>query len=60
MTSDQYRGADILERFSEHQESFKQVVRDSHDLVTTHVVISSPANKHIVHTLDRAFDIIVA
>jgi hypothetical protein len=52
--------ADILERFSEHQETFKKLLRDSQDLVTRHVVISSPANKNIVYTLDRAFDIIVA
>ena len=49
----------IIERFKEHQTELKKLITDSQDLVESGVVISSPSNKNIVYTLERAFDIIV-
>ncbi|MBR9921038.1 MAG: DinB family protein [Bacteroidetes bacterium] len=52
--------ADILERFRKHQSVLMQCIQDSADLVDRGIVISSPANRNIVYSLDKAFDIIVA
>lgn len=51
---------DILDRFETHQAQLKKIIEDSRDLVEKGVIISSPANKHIVYTLEKAFDIIVS
>jgi hypothetical protein len=51
---------DILSRFEKHQSTLKQMIASSSDLLTKGTVISSPANKNIVYTLEKAFDIIVA
>ncbi len=51
--------ADILERFTNHQKAFKTFLLDCRDLVDAGAVIHSPANKNIVYTLERAFEIIV-
>jgi DinB superfamily len=51
---------DIIQRFEKHQNEFKQLIQSSRDLLARGVVISSPANRHIVYTLETAFDIIVA
>ncbi|HRF37808.1 MAG TPA: hypothetical protein PK198_03385 [Saprospiraceae bacterium] len=53
-------GAEILERFSKHQQDLKKLLEDSSDLIQKGAVISSPANRNIVYTLETAFDIIVA
>ena len=50
---------DILERFADHQEQLKKVVITSSELLDLGTVISSPANRNIVYTLETAFDIIV-
>ena len=52
--------ADILREFERHQEELKRRIADSQDLIEQGTVISSPANKWVVYTLEKAFDIIVA
>ena len=51
---------DILDRFGKHQEELKAMMERSGDLLEKGTVISSPANKYVVYTLEQAFDIIVA
>ncbi len=53
-------GADILERFSKHQQDLKKCMENSADLLHQGAVLSSPANRNIVYKLETAFDIIVA
>ncbi len=50
---------DILNRFEQHQEALKALIHNSADLVAKGVVISSPANRNIVYTLEKAFEIII-
>lgn len=52
--------ADILETFTRHHADLKRLISDSEALLQAHKVISSPANRNIVCTLEKAFDIIVA
>lgn len=52
--------AEILDDFSRHQESLKGLIRDARQFVDIRTVISSPANKNIVYTLEKAFEIIIA
>jgi hypothetical protein len=52
--------ADIVPRFLAHQEELQALITSSDDLVERQVVISSPANRHIVYPLEAAFDVIVA
>lgn len=52
-------GADILDRFEQHQFQLKELVRRSSELLDKGTVISSPANRNVVYTLATAFDIIV-
>lgn len=49
---------DILERFVQHQDELKALINGSQDLLEKGTVISSPANKNLVYTLETAFDII--
>jgi hypothetical protein len=51
-------GADIVQQFIRHQTELKNLIESSGDLVDKEVIISSPANRNIVYTLARAFDII--
>ena len=51
---------DILNRFSKHQDELKQVIDGAAGLLEKGVIISSPANKNIVYSLESAFDIIVS
>ncbi|HNV99332.1 MAG TPA: DinB family protein [Chitinophagales bacterium] len=51
---------DMLNRFQNHQNELIQKMESAKELVEQGVVISSPANRHIVYTLETAFDIIVA
>ena len=53
-------GGDILERFASHQEELKQMIEGATDLLDRGVIISSPANKNIVYSLESGFDIIVS
>ncbi len=50
---------DILGRFQKHQAELKVLIDNSKDLFESGTVISSPANKNIVYTIETAFDIIV-
>ncbi len=49
----------ILERFADHQNKLKALIEGSQDLIADGTVISSPANKNIVYSLETAFEIIV-
>ncbi len=51
--------ADILSKFEKEQQNLKQVIANSSELLDKGTVISSPLNKNIVYTLEKAFDIIV-
>tara|TARA_Y100001972_G_scaffold125316_2_gene176273 strand:- start:546 stop:1109 length:564 start_codon:yes stop_codon:yes gene_type:complete len=51
--------ANILNRFVDHQSDLKNMIKHSRNLLINGAVISSPANKNIVYTLEKAFDIIV-
>ena len=53
-------GVDILNQFKNHQEDLKQLIVRSEDLMKSNVVISSPANRNIVYTINDAFRIIIA
>ncbi|MEX0772239.1 MAG: DinB family protein [Balneolales bacterium] len=52
--------ADLLIRFGNHQANLKERISNCQDLLDKRAVISSPANKNIVYTLEIAFDIILA
>ncbi|MEP5611721.1 MAG: DinB family protein [Cyclobacteriaceae bacterium] len=58
--SESHIAPDILERFSKHQTELKLEIERSHASIENGAIISSPANKNIVYTLETAFDIIVA
>lgn len=49
----------ILPRFAEHQTALKELIQSSADLIARGSVIASPANRVVVYTLERAFEIIV-
>lgn len=51
---------DIPDRFAAQQEELKQKIERSASCINHGIVISSPANKNIVYSLETAFDIIVA
>lgn len=51
--------ADILTRFTRHQEELKNLITNSHDLLSRGTVITSPASRMIVYKLETAFEIIV-
>lgn len=50
----------VMTRFEIHQNELKQKIAEAKTLIDQGVVISSPANRNIVYTLETAFDIIVA
>lgn len=52
--------ADIVTQFEKHHENLKLLIQSSQDLVQKNVLISSPANRIIVYSLQTAFDIMVA
>lgn len=52
-------GEDIFEKFERHQKTLGQKIEGAKELINRGVVISSPANRHIVYKLEVAFDIIV-
>jgi len=49
---------DIINQFSNHQDQLKQEMEATKNLIKQGAVISSPANKNIVYSLETAFDII--
>ncbi len=51
-------GGDIVQQFIQHQNDLKDLIQSSSDLLDKGAIISSPANRNIVYTLARAFDII--
>lgn len=51
---------DILSEFKAHQKELQAFMVASEDLVERNIVIHSPANKNIVYTLNKTFDILVA
>jgi len=51
---------DILQRFLAHQQEFISWMEGCDELLQKNTLLSSPANRNIVYTLDKAFDIIVA
>lgn len=52
-------GNDIISRFKKHQTELQKQLSDANELLTNRIVISSPANKNVVYSLEMAFDIIV-
>lgn len=50
---------DIIIRFADHQGQLATLIKDSADLLRKKTVISSPINRNIVYTLEKAFEIIV-
>jgi hypothetical protein len=57
--ADQIPGEDLLEVFCAHQEILKQRIQDHAAYLGKHCRISSPANKYLVYTLDKAFELMV-
>lgn len=57
--TDSQIGGDILDRFEQHQTLVRNLILSCQDLLEQNTVISSPANKNIVYTLETAFDIIL-
>ncbi|HYC83871.1 MAG TPA: DinB family protein [Chryseosolibacter sp.] len=51
--------ADIVERFEKHHAELKQMMAKCGPLLEKRTVISSPANRNIVYTVDKAFEILV-
>lgn len=51
---------DIWERFESSQNELKSLILSCSDLLEKRTIISSPANRNVVYTLDTAFDIIVS
>lgn len=50
---------DILQQFEQHQNELIALIKSCEHLLYKGIVISSPANKTIVYTLEQAFEIIV-
>lgn len=50
---------DILQRFLENQDQLKNLIIRSEPLLERRTIISSPASRHIVYSLEDAFEIIV-
>lgn len=48
----------ILNTFTLHQDELKQEIKDSENILES--VISSPANRNIVYTVEKAFEILIA
>lgn len=51
--------ADIVQQFAKHQEELKSSMESAEPLLGKGITITSPANKNIIYTLDKAFEIIV-
>lgn len=51
---------DIVGDFAKHQSELKKAISGAEELLQKKTIISSPANRNIVYTLEKAFEIIVA
>ncbi len=51
---------EILQRFNNHQNELIKKIDEVKEFIEQGCVISSPANRNIVYTLETALDIIVA
>ncbi len=51
---------DILQQFEVHQHEFSQFIADNQDFVEKGTLVCSPANKLIVYSWERAFEIMLA
>ena len=51
---------DVLAQFVQNQEALKAAIAGAEGLIREGAVISSPANRYVVYTLETAFEIIVA
>lgn len=51
--------ATMVEDFKKHQSELKEFIDSCTELIAAGTVISSPANRSIVYTLEAAFDIII-
>ncbi len=51
---------DIVSDFATHQSELKKAMSGTEQLLQQKAVIASPANRNIVYTLEKAFEIIVA
>jgi hypothetical protein len=52
--------ATVLERFQIHQEELKNQIMEMKPFLEKNTIIHSPANKLIVYSLEKAFEIIIA
>jgi len=53
-------GTDVIQKFSEQQQTLKDWISNCSSLLDAGTIISSPANRVIVYELETAFDIIVS
>jgi hypothetical protein len=51
---------DVLNTFIRHQAALKRLIEEGREFVQRETVIASPANRNIVYTLERAFEVIIA
>lgn len=51
---------DILQQFQAHQQALSRFIEDNQDLVENGTLVCSPANKMIVYTWEKAFEIMIA
>lgn len=49
----------IVSLFKKHQTELQKQLSDANDLFNNKIVISSPANKNVVYSLELAFEIIL-
>lgn len=57
--SESHIDKDIISKFEKHQHELIHQMEQSEYLIKKRTVISSPANKNIVYTLEKAFEIII-
>lgn len=49
----------ILDRFEEHQNEFKELIKSAESLMDSDVIIHSPISKHLVLPYDQTIDILI-
>jgi len=52
--------ADILAQFQRHQQELAQFIEDHQEMIANDTLVCSPANKMIVYTLGKAFEIMIS
>lgn len=50
---------DIIKRYRDHHHEMKGVIGNCGELIEQGTIVSSPANRNIVYTLEKAFDIMI-